>query len=367
MYNNIKMLRIRMTSFKLQIILYVLATSVWGQEIFIGTHSKGQEQGLYKSKISELSIAKNIKQLSNKFGTTIVLHKKGSSFIYTCGVGEKQQAGVLRCYDIVSGKIIDSVSSGDLRPCYLAFSKDQKYLFVSNIKNGSVCSIELNNDGTFGPQISRIEIEPKGKRFAPHACVLSPEGEYLFVPDIAGNRICRLKFSPSTGELKYLDSISSENFTGPRHMTFDKQGLRAYLVNQMGEAITVFNYKDGNLIELENIQSLPNDQLEINNHIAEIKIHPSGKFVYASNRGHNSLALFQRDTITGLLRFDRCFSSGGESPWSFAISTKGDYLYCTNNKSHNLVTYKIDQDNGFLERLALTVRVPNPASVIIVD
>ena len=135
----------------------------------------------------------------------------------------------------------------------------------------------------------------------------------------------------------------------------------------MGEAITVFNYKDGNLIELENIQSLPNDQLEINNHIAEIKIHPSGKFVYASNRGHNSLALFQRDTKAGLLRFDRCFSSGGESPWSFAISAKGDYLYCTNNKSHNLVTYKIDQDNGFLERLALTVRVPNPASVIIVD
>ncbi len=171
----------------------------------------------------------------------------------------------------------------------------------------------------------------------------------------------------ANGKLKYLDSIQSELFQGPRHMTFDPEGKRVYMVNQTGEAITVFVYDKGVLKILGNVQTVPDDKLDINNHIAEIKLHPTGQYVYASNRGHDSLVLFQRDLATGRLKFDRCFSSGGQAPWSFAISAKGDFLYCSNNKSNNLLTYKIDPANGHLKPVSKPVSVPNPASVIVVD
>jgi len=344
-----------------------LAWTLSAQQIYVGTHSKNESKGLYSSQLNQDGTLKETKGLLLELGTTVVIQKKGSSLIYSCGVGEKKQHGLIQCFDTQTGKLIDTVSSSDSRPCYLALSKDQSTIYVSNIKDGSVCAISLKKDGSFAELISKVIIEPAGKRFAPHACVVSPEGEYLFVPDIAGNRLCRLKIDQVSGKLKYLDSIQSELFQGPRHMTFDPEGKRAYMVNQMGEAITVFTYGKGILKILGNVRTVPDDQLDINNHIAEIKLHPSGKYVYASNRGHNSLVLFQRDLATGLLNFDRCFSSGGEAPWSFAISAKGDFLYCSNNKSNNLVTYKIDPANGHLKPIGKPVSVPNPASVIVVD
>ena len=354
-----------MNSIKIFLILMFCICPVQGQNIFVGTHSKDVEKGLYKHKVSVGGEVHEKEKLSAQFGTTVLVQKQDSSIVYTCGIGDKKQEGLIHCFDTKTAALIDSMSAGDLRPCYLALSKQEGFLFVSNIKDGSVCSIGLNRDGSFKALISKVKIEANGKRFAPHACVVSPEGQYLFVPDIAGNRVCRLKINPQSGELKYLDSIYSENFTGPRHMTFDKEGKRAYLVNQMGEAVTVFNYAKGLLEEVSNVQSLPTDKLDINNHIAEITIHPSGRFVYASNRGHNSLALFNRDLKTGMLSFARCFSSQGEMPWSFAICAKGDYLYCSNNKSHNLVVFTIDQKNGHLRYTGKELSVPNPASVIV--
>ena len=103
----------------------------------------------------------------------------------------------------------------------------------------------------------------------------SPDGKLLFVPDIAGTRLNKLSIS-SDGKLSCLEDITSKNFKGPRHFCFDSEGKAAYLVNQTGEAVTVFKYEqsNGNLIEIGHEQSLPNDKLNINNHISEIKIHP---------------------------------------------------------------------------------------------
>ncbi|WDE98840.1 beta-propeller fold lactonase family protein [Lentisphaera profundi] len=342
--------------------LFCLAWSALADKVLVGTHFKENEKGLYSVDLHKAGDLGEVHEIIDRLGTSIVIAKSNTSIIYTCGVGEKK--GLIQAYDLKAQKLIGSYSSHDMRPCYLALSHDQKFLLVSNIRHGSVCSIRINDDGTLGALVSKVEVPPKAKRFAPHACVVSPDGDYVFVPDIAGNRLCRLKFDKLSGELKYLDSIASKSFNGPRHMSFDSEGKRAYLVNQMGETITVFTYAEGNLLEVDQVQTLPDDQLDINNHIAEIKIHPSGKFVYVSNRGHNSIALLQRDIKTGMIRFDRCFSSEGEMPWSFAISAKGDFLYCSNNKSNNLVSFKIDQESGHLTYTGKQVSVPNPSSVI---
>ena len=345
------------------IIFQLISWPLLSQSLLIGTHYKQvDQQGLYSYNINQE--VSSVSRLVDLPGTSIVISRKWSSLVYTCGIQEKGKAGLIHCYDLKSGKVLKSIASGDSRPCYLSLSKDQNYLFVANIRDGSVCSFKLDSEGVPLGLISKVQVEPVGKRFAPHACEISPDGDYLFVPDIAGNRLCRMKINNKTGELKYIDSLTANEFTGPRHLTFDKEGERAYMVNQMGEAISILYYKSGELSFVENVQSLPNDKLDINNHIAEIKIHPSGKFVYASNRGHDSIALFKRDLNSGMLEFVKCFSSGGEAPWSFAISANGEHLFCTNNKSNNLVFFTIDQSNGHIKALDRKISVPNPACVI---
>ena len=125
--------------------------------------------------------------------------------------------------------------------------------------------------------------------------------------------------------------------------------------------MSILNYQDGQLIYLNNVQTLPDDQLHINNHIAEIKIHPSGKFVYVSNRGHNSLTLLTRNTDTGQLTFVKCFSSQGSMPWSFELSTVGDYLYCSNRKSNNVTCFKINRSTGELTYTGQKISVNEPS------
>ena len=347
-----------------------LAISIWlflfhslfAQDLLIGTHAKAGDQGFYGAwdKLKSLKISK----LLDRTGTSIVLQRGSSSVIYTCGVGDQGEDGLIHCFDLKSGELLKTISSGDSRPCYLSLSKCQKFLFVANIRNGSVCSFKLCDKGVPLVLISTVKVKPITKRFAPHACVVSPEGKFLFVPDISGNRLCRLKID--NGVLSYMDSLYSEYFTGPRHITFDPIGKSAYLVNQMGEAVSILSYKSGKLSFVKNVQSLPSDQLNINNHIAEIKIHPSGKFVYASNRGHDSLVLYQRDLETGMLTYDQCFSSGGEAPWSFAISSDGAQLFCSNNMSNNLVRYKIEQETGAIYAKEEVLKVANPCCVVYV-
>jgi 6-phosphogluconolactonase len=331
-------------------------------ELWIGTQGG---HGLYHCSINpengHLSPAKRFPADA----ASVLARSRANHITYTAGKNTEGQH-LLTAVRITDGTILNRKEfSGS---CYLAISPDKKLLFSANI-GGQIDTFRINADGSLGDQTSLIELkaEPGRKKFAPHAVVPSPDGRFLIVPDIAGNRICRLKIEPETGKLTELSPVLSKRFHGPRHFCFDSESKTAYLVNQMGEAVTVFRYTadDGTLTEIGHEPSLPEDQLTINNHIAEIKIHPSGKFLYVSNRGHDSIALFRRDQKTGMIRFIECVNSKGKGPISFTIDQKGRHLYCANRKSSNITIFRINPDTGKLRPISQTISVPEPVCLSI--
>jgi 6-phosphogluconolactonase len=334
--------------------------------LVIGTRVADGEKGLYScefnvktGKLSEPSLK------YNTFGTTIVAHEKANGVIYTCGSGlSNKEAGYVKAFK--EGELISESSSYGNQPCYVSTDIERKFLFLANISNGIVSCLNLNEAGEITGLASKIAVTPLKKAFKPHAIVSSVDGRFLFVPDIGGGRIVKLSLDRQSGKLKFVESIVSKDFVGPRHFTFDQEGKTGYLVNQMGEAVTVFRYdaKDGKLTQIGHEQSLPDDKLTINNHIAEIKIHPSGKYVYVSNRGHNSVTLYNRDQKTGELSFVECVSSEGLAPWSFVLGPQGRYLFCSNSKSNNLAVFKIDPKDGRLAYTGEQVSVRSPVSVV---
>jgi 6-phosphogluconolactonase len=338
-----------------------------GLQLVIGTHHDGLagSSGLYSCGINAKSgaLEKPRLILEEHAGRTIAGQSR-DGILYSAGASKKE-GGKLLAFDLRNERVVSSAALDETGSCYLSLSLDQSLLFSADIRGGSVSAFRIVPDGQLGEAVDTIAIDPADghTKFRPHAVVPAPDGRFLFVPDIKGNRLCRLAVDLVSGQMTLDGIIVSDNFNGPRHFCFDAVGKTGYLVNQMGEAVTVFRYvpETGELKEIGHEQSLPDDQLGINNHIAEIKIHPTGKFVYVSNRGHDSLALYHRDPATGNLRFVECVGSQGQSPWSFAIEPGGKHLYCSNKKSNNIAVYSIDQNRGTLTFTGQTVSVPQPA------
>ena len=181
-------------------------------------------------------------------------------------------------------------------------------------------------------------------------------------PTSAASGWCVFRVDATSG-LVFDGTITSENFAGPRHLCFDAEGKTLYVASQGAKAVTVFRYhpQDGTATEIDHEPTLPASMNEINNHIAEIEVHPSGKFVYVSNRGtFNSIAVQQRDPKTGELTFVEAVESGGVAPWSFTIHPNGKFLYAANRSDGTIVTFAIDPQTGRLKRVGEPVLVPMP-------
>ena len=332
-------------------------------KLVIGTHVKNDVKGVYfyNFDCEKGTFGKNLKEL-DIYGSSIIGGKAINGFVYTCGAGtEENQLSSISLQDFK----VYQVSSKWAKPCNVSICPDEKYLYTANIGGGTISSFSFDKLTGKISFISSLSIPAKGKSFKPHAVVPSPDGRFLFVPDIAGTRINKISISDE-GKLRYDKDINSKKIKGPRHFCFDSKGKTAYLVNQTGEAVTIFRYykKTGGLEEIGHEQSLPDDQLDINNHISEIKIHPSGKFIYVANRGHDSLTLYHRDQQTGLLSFKNCTPSQGNSPWSFDITPNGKLLLCSNNKTGNIAVFTIDQESGKLQFNGESLKLERPISSI---
>lgn len=346
------------------LITFLLIFCGYAEEItlLIGTHDEAKSEGLYKIKFDVKSLKLSKPELVEKTPGTTVVRTFGNGWFYSAGGSEK--GGVLKSYDQFEKN--SEIDSFPKQPCYISLDKSGRFLFTANIRGDSISSFKLNNNGVVKTKVQDLVIKPLGKAFRPHSVIPSPDNKFLFVADIAGRRICRVAFDSISGQMKYDGDIASKNFIGPRHITFDQEGKHFYVMNQMGGAVTCFEYSpNGELKETQHISSLPED-FSGKNHSADIRIHPTGKFLYCSNRGPDSLTLFNRNLLSGKLEFVEIVSSAGKAPWSFVICSRGKFLFCTNKMSNNVVVFEIDQVSGRLSKTAVEMKVPAPVSIEIV-
>jgi 6-phosphogluconolactonase len=271
--------------------------------------------------------------------------------------------------------LINQQSSMGKGPCHLVLDNAGKNVIVANYGSGSVAVYPVAADGRLSEATSFVQHQGnsvnKNRQEGPHAhCVaLDAANQFAFVCDLGLDKVMIYRFDAQAGKITPNNPAFAtvKPGSGPRHMTFGRDGKFAYVNNEMSSTVTVFSYDDkaGALTELQTLSTLPPD-FKGNTSTAEIAVHPSGKFLYVSNRGHDSIAIYSIDQTKGTLTFVEAHPTGGKTPRHFAITPSGKHLLIENQGSGNIILCSIDPDSGRLKNVGAPAQVPSPVCTVFV-
>jgi 6-phosphogluconolactonase len=276
--------------------------------------------------------------------------------------------------DRASGKLtfLNEVPSRGADPCYIIVDRSGKYVLVANYTGGSIAVFPIQPDGKIGEASAFIQhtghgANPQRQEAAhAHSIDLSPDERFAFVDDLGLDELLVYKFDKAKGSLTPNDPpfTKIDPGAGPRHFVLHPSGNFAYVVAEIASTVTAFSVdlKAGTLKRLQTVSTLPKD-FKGDNDDAEIHILPNGKFLYASNRGHDSIAVFAVDPEKGTLTKIDDVPTGGKIPRSFEIDPTGKYLFAENQKSDNIVIFRIDEKTGRLTSTGEVLDVPSPVCV----
>ena len=276
--------------------------------------------------------------------------------------------------DPSSGDIqkLNEVSSKGGWPCHLNIDRSGRMLIVANYKGGSVASFPVNPDGTLGAASSFFQHDGRSvhsRQEQPHAhsADFSPDGRFAFFSDLGLDQVKIYRADPATASLTPHEPphVTVEPGSGPRHFAQHPGGRFAYGLNELSSTVTAYAYVPdaGTLEVLQTISTLP-AAFDGENYTAEIQVHPSGRFVYGSNRGHDSIAIFAVDEGTGQLEPIAQVLTNGSWPRNFAIDPTGSYLLAANQNSDNISVFRIDPDTGLLHATAAGVSIDAPVCIV---
>jgi 6-phosphogluconolactonase len=257
-------------------------------------------------------------------------------------------------------------------PCFITVDRQGKHALAANYGGGSACVVAIKPDGSLGEVSAFVQHKGssvnKGRQEAPHAhsINLDPANRFAFVADLGLDKILVYRYDADKGTLTPNDppAAALAPGAGPRHFAFHPDGRRAYAINELDSTITAFDYdpERGVLKERQTVSTLPKGGFK-GNSTADIHVHPSGKFLYGSNRGHNSIAIFTIDPKTGALIPSGHQRADIKTPRNFGIDPTGNYLVVANQDANSLVVFRIDPSAGTLAPTGNTAAVPRPVCV----
>ena len=277
--------------------------------------------------------------------------------------------------DASAGKLtlLNSVSSKGEGPCYVQVDRTGKNALVANYGGGSVAVIPIAEDGKLREVSSFVQhsgtvADPK-RQGGPHAHSInpSPDNRYVVAADLGLDKLMVYRFDPAAGTITPNEPPFAQVAprSGPRHFTFHPNGKYAYAINEISCTVTAFNYdaKGGVLTEIQTASTLPKGVAVTSDlSTAEVLVHPSGKFLYGSNRGHNTIAVFSISPQGTLTLVDNV-DTQGRIPRNFGIDPTGSFLLALNQSSNNVVVFRIDKNTGRLSPTGQTVETPGPMCV----
>jgi 6-phosphogluconolactonase len=287
--------------------------------------------------------------------------------------------GLVRAYaiDPASGGLtyLNQVSSFGWLACYIMVDATNRFAVVSNYMGGNAGLFPIRADGRIGEAVQMVQHTGAGRdpqRQAgphPHCIVISPNNRHVVVADLGLDKVMVYDLDVEQGRLapNAVPWVKMPDGSGPRHFVFHSSGRYGYVSNEFNATVSAFTYdpESGRLELIQTVSSLPKD-FAGENICADIQVHPSGNFVYVSNRGLDSLTIFAVDPATGRLTYVANQSSLGETPRNFAIEPGGRFLLAANQDSDNIVTFSIDLGTGKLSPTGHVASVPTPNCVKIV-
>ncbi len=347
---------------------------------YVGTYTaKTTSKGIYAfrydaslGKLEPLGVAAETPDPS-----WIAIHPNGK-FLYAANEAGKNSMVSGFALDAKTGKLtlLNQLPALGEDPCYISLDKTGKYLLVANYTSGNVVVFPVGADGKLGPATANVRDEGKPgpnqeRQDGPHAHWIetSAGNRFAYVPDLGLDRVLIYKFDAELGQLSNPDPSRPDAFSaalppgsGPRHLAFSRDGHFMYVLGELQSTVTTFANQAGEKYRaLQSVSALPT-AFSRRNDAAEIALHPSGKFIYTSNRGLDSIAVFQVDG-SGLLRLAANVRTGGKEPRHFSIDPSGNYLLAENQISDTIVTFRIDQKTGALTPTGASLEVPSPVCI----
>ncbi|HTO04621.1 MAG TPA: lactonase family protein [Opitutus sp.] len=266
--------------------------------------------------------------------------------------------------------------AGGKAPCHLATDATGRVLLVANYHTGVVASLPIAPDGTLGPAASVIQhegasVNPERQSSAHAHCVtVSPDNRFVLVCDLGLDKIFTYRLDGDTATITPAEPPFARTApgAGPRHLVFSRNGKHAFMVSEMGATLTSYGYdeRNGALHELDS-QSTLEGASQVENKSAAVRVHPSGRYIYASNRGPDTLAVFAFDEATGKLVRVQSVPAGGQAPRDFAISPDGKWLVAANQDSNSLTLFRVSPETGQLTRAPATAEISMPVCVLFAD
>jgi 6-phosphogluconolactonase len=349
--------------------------------VFVGTYTdKTDSKGIYAYEFdaSTGKLAPKGLAADTSNPSWLVIHPNGK-WAYAANESGKQSTISAFSVDAKSAKLtlLNKLPAAGEDPCHLSFDKTGKYLFAANYTSGNVVVLPILPDGKIGEHTSAVKdvgtLGPnKERQEAPHAHWIesSPDNRFVFVADLGLDRVLTYRFDPSNGTFNDppLDSYTYiknpvNPGDGPRHAVFGAH-YHIYVLGELQSTVTdIFRDPHTGIEPAQRISTIPPDY-KGRNDAAEIALHPSGKWLFASNRGHDSIAVFSVDPATGKLERAGDYSTGGKEPRHFAIDPTGRFLLAENQNSNSIVVFRINAETGALSQISIAEGVPSPVCLV---
>lgn len=352
--------------------------------LYVGTYTSGgsKSEGIYilrfdteTGKVTPHKIVRGVEEPS-----FLAVDPKGR---YLFAVNETihhegRQSGAVSSFAVNDGggalTFINKQPSMGGAPCHLTTSRDGKFVLVANYVGGNAAVLPVGRDGALGEAVDLEQHSGSGpnkerqESAHAHSIILDGTGRYAFVNDLGIDRVMIYKFDGSNGKLSPNSDqahYQTRPGAGPRHFKFHPSGKYAFVINELDMTISSLAYDPakGALREVHTVSTVPNGYTGENT-CADLHVHPTGKFVYGSNRGHDSIAAFRFDAAAGRLELIEHAPSGGKIPRNFAIDPAGKFLLVANQRSDSIVTFSIDRESGRLRPTGQAASVPSPVCLL---
>jgi 6-phosphogluconolactonase len=360
---------------------FTVAQDMKKEILYVGTYSQGGSEGVYVVEIDrEAKASKIVQTVHDKQNPTFLAVHPSQQFLYVAyreGSGETDKHGTIAAYriDQGTGKLspLNAYSSMGEGPCHVSVDPTGRMLFVSNYRGGNLAAFRLNEDGSLAADPYVVQHEGKSvhpeRQNAPymHSMIPSSNGRYVYASDLGIDKIMIYKVDAEKGALTLAERpfVNSKAGAGPRHFVIHPTIPFAYSVEELSNTVAVYQVdaRSGSLAAKGRVPMLSDEIQSEQNTAADIHISKDGRFLYASNRGQDNLAIFRINPDDGGLSLIGHQPTGGKHPRNFKIDNHGELVFLANMHSDNIVVFVLDAATGLLQPAGWELSIPQPACV----